>query len=274
MSQPSDTSRISPYHSSMFAQLPLTHHGVSQADATALYIATPAPTAASPLQLPPVHRARQQPDTLILQLGIFCVAEPAGTTTALTKRQECDHAHHMADLINDKTDGFLDDLLPHALIMVNESHQGCVQGLVQPALTQLSSSLPNMIATIGPSCSNDVAEIAHSDYRSNASANPSVTHPRYVILSPSSTAPSLANETHYPNVVRLSTNELQIGRGNTAVSQLYSWRKVAILHDSSLWARETALSFANSFTSSTAGQPPGEVLNLDDMEFDLQVSFV
>ena len=36
-------------------------------------------------------------------------------------REECDHLLHIVRAINDKSDGFLDELLPYAILEVNET---------------------------------------------------------------------------------------------------------------------------------------------------------
>ena len=45
---------------------------------------------------------------------------PLYTPTILIPSQECDHVHHMVDVVNDHSDGFLDGLLVHARIEVIE----------------------------------------------------------------------------------------------------------------------------------------------------------
>ena len=72
----------------------------------------------------------------------------------------------MAAAINDKSDGFLDDLLPHAKIELNETVIGCNQ-LPRPqvGLTRLRAWVPNLVAAIGPGCSGDLESVASQDVR-------------------------------------------------------------------------------------------------------------
>ena len=46
---------------------------------------------------------------------------------ARAAREECDHFWHAAALINDKTDGFYDALLPTAQLRIVEAYVGCAQ---------------------------------------------------------------------------------------------------------------------------------------------------
>ena len=71
--------------------------------------------------------------------------------------------------------------------------------------------------------------------------------------------------------MRLSSTEVLSAQGNVAISQLYSWKKVAVLHDDSTFAREAAQAFIDEFTSTAAGAPGGSVLNADNTEFSLTV---
>merc|ERR550514_1963073 len=65
----------------------------------------------------------QDPDKLVLQIGVFCKSPNVSHPEALPgDREECDHMHAMVDMINDKSDGFLDDLLPHAIVETKEAH--------------------------------------------------------------------------------------------------------------------------------------------------------
>ena len=53
-------------------------------------------------------RIKQMDDKVVLQLGVLCSVDRAA---AGLKREECDHVHAVVDAINDKTDGFYDNVL-------------------------------------------------------------------------------------------------------------------------------------------------------------------
>lgn len=171
-------------------------------------------------------------------------------------------------MINDKSDGVLDHLLPHTRIVVREAHQGCAQGLVRGALTNLASAMPEMIATLA-SCSNDIAEVSDAVFRADPLANPVKYFPRFVVFSASSTAPSLSDEVAFPNLARLVSNEDSIAMGMTALARKFGWKRLAVLHDSTLWGRETARAFIRAFKYASDTRESGVVLNEDAMEFDL-----
>ena len=239
-----------------FAGLDRMSRGLTQADTVALYLAQF--TAASPLPEPSDGRIMQTPEVVHLPLGVFCkVPSKAVNMGKPSQREECDHALHMVEVINNKNDGLYDNLLPSALLVVNESYQGCVQGLAERALAELRGA-PNLLslggdlpAAIGPSCSNDVAAVTSAQSRASSGWNG-------VVVSPSSTAPVLTDGEQYPNVVRMSTNEIMIGAGLANLVQHYQWRRVAVLHDDSLWGRGSAGAFMSSFL---AGSERAELIN-------------
>ena len=242
-----------------FVGLDRMSRGLTQADTVALYLAQS--TADSPLPAPSDKRITQTPAVMHLPLGLFCkVPRKAVDVSKPSQREECDHALHMVEVINNKKDGLYDNLLPSALIVVNESYQGCVQGLVERALVELRGA-PNLLSlsesdssnlpAIGPSCSNDVAAVTSAQSRASSGWNG-------VVISPSSTAPVLTDGEEYPNLVRMSTNEIMIGAGLANLVEHYQWRRVAVLHDDSLWGRGSAGAFMSSFL---AGSESAELIN-------------
>ena len=56
---------------------------------------------------------------MLLQVGILCNSLPR-TDAAVSAggREECDHMRLLVDMMNDKADGFLDDILPNAHVCV------------------------------------------------------------------------------------------------------------------------------------------------------------
>ena len=120
----------------------------------------------------------------------------------------------MIELLNDKSDGFMDDLLPLAEIRATEVFVGCVSNLTMSGFQNIDSP----VALIGPACSTDVAEITTSSFRDNQNW-------RGVVISPSSTAPSIANDTQYPNAARLSTSETKIQEGLKEIANYFGWKK-------------------------------------------------
>jgi hypothetical protein len=55
-------------------------------------------------------RIVQAEDLTQLRVGIACGWSPGQRT----RREQCDHVFHTIERLNDKTDGFYDDLLPGA----------------------------------------------------------------------------------------------------------------------------------------------------------------
>lgn len=190
----------------------------------------------------PSHRAHVNP-SLPIPAGGGCAAQ-------------CDHFHHAVGLINDKTDGFLDELLPSVTLRVAEAVTGCGEGRASTALAELRATLPQMVAIVGPACSSDVGQLSQPGFRADANFSTP-------LLSYASTATTLSNETSYTNVARLATNEAHIGAGNALVAQLYAWRRIAVLAEDSEWGRSAASNFIAAHTSREGGRPE-DILNRDD----------
>ncbi len=112
-----------------------------------------------------------------VQIGSFCKTYEHGHPSVgdgkvdPSGREECDHVKLLAELINDKSDGFLDDLLPYAVIQIAEANGGCVQGMMPAALSELKAALPEMVAAVGPGCSSDVIAITSRSKRSELGFN-------------------------------------------------------------------------------------------------------
>jgi hypothetical protein len=114
------------------------------------------------------QRVCQTQDVVQIPIGLFCGDE------GRTALQECDQAHHMVEAINNKHDGFMDDLLPNARLILHENHVivPCAMGKMRDAHAELHQTALEMgvdggmfVATIGPSCSNDVQDITAKEWR-------------------------------------------------------------------------------------------------------------
>lgn len=185
---------------------------------------------ADPARLGPrAGRFVQSPSLLELNLGLLCVYSYSGGAD----REECDHMLHTIDMINDKNDGFYDDLLVHARINVVETECGCSDGTCVAALMELQRHLPKFAAAIGPSCSSDVVDVS-------SIATRATTGYEGVFISASSTAPSVADDIEYPLVSRACTNEKSMAAALAAFVHSRGWQHIGVLHDDSVWGAESA----------------------------------
>jgi hypothetical protein len=202
---------------------------------------------ATPTKAP--DRISQRPDVLALQLGVLCSdGAPGGADT-----EECHHARFTADVINDKTDGLFDDLLPFATIKVVDTSIGCVdvdRSRPLNGLRTIMDALPDLTGIVGPGCSDDVAALTSSGSRST-SGNTAVH------FSQSSTAPILADHGNYPNLIRLTTNEYGVQAAVVAISQHFRWKRVGVVNDDSTWGQGASSVFIERFVAEQAH----EVLN-------------
>lgn len=241
----------------MLAGLPMERTGLTQAAAMTAYLRANSPLAvayrAMSVDVPAhVYRIKQFPDLIVLQVGIVCAGSGAGD------REQCDHMHHMADRINDKTDGFFDELLPNAFIEVAEEIYACGQIIESGAIPSVKQSLPNMVATVGVGCSSDVEAISDTTFRA---ANDFTQ----VMVSGSSTATSLADEVRYKNVARLATTEVGGGQGNADIAAHFGWRRVAVLAggNNQVWVKSARDAFVAAHDA-REGNVPEDIVNRND----------
>ena len=174
------------------------------------------------------------------------VAAPTRTPTLLTRtlqigvtcnkvdgrdREHCDHVLATVDAINNKTDGFFDQLLPNTLITTATARVGCAAtpSLVPESMERLFSELPDTVALIGLQCSDDVGDT----YAWAAHHNKTMP----VVLSTESRAPVLADETKYPNLARFTPNEHTFNQAFVSVLAHYDLKRVGLLADDTVWAQ-------------------------------------
>lgn len=237
----------------MFRGVKATSLGITTQAVMAAYLAS----SEGPYQTSSLDRIRQQPDLVIIELGVACSTHRAGSSVVPLKsaREECDHVHHVIDRINDKTDGFLDELLPNARIVTAEVMIGCVETppLGPTAVAALQAALPNMLAIVGPLCSDDVKDITNVEFRATSGFEA-------IVLSGVSSAPSIGNEAAYPNVARLTSSE---SAASASLVALFGWQRVAVIHDDSVWATEAAHAFIKQHTGRKGGST-ADIVNAGD----------
>ena len=191
-----------------------------------------------------------------LALGVLCksVSGPG--------REECDHVLATVQALNNKTDGFFDHLLPHTQIQVAVAYVGCAESTsrVPAAMQELFSVLPRMRAVIGPSCSDDVQDVytwlrAYDRWGS------------LVVMSPSSTAPRLVDESAYPYLARFAPNEIAYQAGVLKAMLHYGWKRVGVLADDSSQAQGTKLAFIAQLTAQC---PHCRITNKGNTDFSIE----
>lgn len=169
-----------------------------------------------------------------LQIGNLCIHTDMTTGSAFD-REVCDYTHAAVAAINDKNDGFFDDLLPDTHIEVQAARCGCSESpsLVPAAMQELEAVLPDINTVVGLECSNDIEAL----YRHYNGTSPSA------MMSADSRAPQLANDLLYPNLARFMPNDNVHMQGVIELFMSYSWKRIAILADDSTWGQGTMLSF-------------------------------
>ena len=80
-------------------------------------------------------------------------------------------------------------------IVTATRYVGCVEGRAQAGWLELQETLPGFVAAIGPTCSDDVADVSGAEWRESHGG-------RAVVISHASTATSIADEVCFSNVAR------------------------------------------------------------------------
>ena len=145
----------------------------------------------------------------------------------------------MLKIINNKTDGFLDDVLPGVELVAHEEEGDCpaqdVAATMQSVYANLRAALPNMTAVIGGKCSGALAAMTSATYRE------SVGGPPHLFISGSSTAPSIGNNTEFPNVIRTVASEATVANVFADFAEHNGWRRIGVVSTSdSVWSTESA----------------------------------
>ncbi|KAJ8609121.1 hypothetical protein CTAYLR_006066 [Chrysophaeum taylorii] len=221
--------------------------GVSAHQVVAAYLSAnyPDPTnALDPLEAYDEPRIEQTADVAQMHIAVLC-----GSTIA--RREQCDHARHAIDLINNHRDGFYDELIPHSRLIVYERTVGCAMGGAFDGLVDIAQYLqqletPARLTAVVLTCSDDVADVASAEARQSFSELFPYQGSDYVVISPSSTAPELADETAYPLLARLATPESDIARANEQLLSRFHWNRVAVVYEDSLWGYSSAQAFIDS----------------------------
>ena len=221
-------------------------------------------------------RVCQTPDHFVLKLGLYCTAnENLGDD--YTSLQECDTAHHAVEVINNKHDGLYDDLLPYARIELNREHvyascgnSGKQRAVAQAGWKELNAAFETegsrsddaarsnrrrhrreadeeatFYGVVGPECSDSVASITDASWRAANNAS-------QVVISHGSTVTTLADEGKFPNLARLVTSEIGVNVGVAALVKRYQWKRIAIVHEATMWGTDAAYQFERAILDSVA----------------------
>jgi poly [ADP-ribose] polymerase 10/14/15 len=194
------------------------------------------------------------------QRRIQQVSEPARVDLALLcgdTKELCDALRFAVNLVNNKTSGFLPNILSSVRLVPHVTHTPCTATVKEPiadlkaGIIASAGSWPG--AAIGPFCT-DETEIF-------TTAAGSTT----VYFSYGASTPSLADDTTYPNLIRTIMPENLANRGYVAIMKKYKWTKMGIVSEAgNKWAEQSALDLLEQFTASA-----GVVLNSDQMGYDL-----
>ena len=144
-----------------------------------------------------------------IDVAFTCATGPHNTTKDPGLREECDHIRFTLDALNNKTDGFLDFLLPNIQLRFGNEYAGdCpstnAEATMQAIYAQMRADSPNLTAVFGGHCSGALMAMSSVEHRA------AIGGPQHLFISGSSTAPSAADDVKYPNVARMASSEALI----------------------------------------------------------------
>jgi serine/threonine protein kinase/ABC-type branched-subunit amino acid transport system substrate-binding protein len=191
--------------------------------------------------------------TINIPIGVYCEDPQFGV-------EDCAHIYHMIDIINDKHDGFLDDLLVvkasktnandqsvrslptvryvRGQLVANRKHVyvGCSSNKTEEAWKEMHAMVPFPLAVFGIPCSDETGALSSKAWRAKQ-------QDYSVVFSHSSTAAQIADEDKFPLVARLSSPESITSNALHALCATFGWNRVAIVHDNSVWGAGAAGDF-------------------------------
>ena len=171
-----------------------------------------------------------------VRIGMLC---DSGTAA----REECDAGRAAIDAINNKNDGYFDDLLPLTKLEVTVAFfdQGNCGDTNDPSAYVAWTSELNPVspvAVVGPGGSTCLKSVASVDARSSHGSDA-------LVMSESSTATSISDRFNYPNIVRLSSSERLVMESLSVVTKHYGWNRIAVVYDAAdAWASDAARIFS------------------------------
>ena len=188
------------------------------------------------------QRIAQAADVQILNVAVLCA------TNELARREHCDHLLFTIDRINDKTDGYLDDVLPHVRIVPYAKETRCAEEdtALEDFIELATSEMPSPVSAVFMTCSGDVKRIADPTTRDHFK---SITGQQsdYVVVATASSLASLEDDQKYPYLARLATSDAVKTSIVAKVVRLYKWSRIAVIYDDTDWAVGSAESLALAF---------------------------
>ena len=94
--------------------------------------------------------------TKTVELGALCMNVNGGPDGNGGNKELCDYILAAVQAINNKKDGFFDNLLPDTQIIMSAAKSTCSSTLPNGAMEGLYTALPRMSGIIGPACSGTV----------------------------------------------------------------------------------------------------------------------
>lgn len=118
-----------------------------------------------------------------------------------------------------------------------------------------------MIGLVGPSCSNDVAEVSRAKSWTDSENFVRDYDFKGFVVSGASTATLVADEDDYPYVARTVTSAGYAATGHLALLQHFGWKRIAVLSDNTAWGTDAGNSFINAHRALYSGDENAGIID-------------
>ncbi|KAJ8604683.1 hypothetical protein CTAYLR_006535 [Chrysophaeum taylorii] len=188
-----------------------------------------------------LRRIEQLGNVRLVRVALLC-----GDT--VSRLQLCDHALHAIRLLNGDIEGIPESDVSPVRVEPHVVNIGCSEGRALEGLANLSLATQTSFDAVVTDCSDDVRAVSSIEGRAKLNEiTRGLQGWNHVVVSPSATAPSLADNDAYPYLVRLATASTFNGLAVAAMMAGYGWHLVAVIHDDSSFATEAAQAFVDKF---------------------------
>ncbi|UPR02774.1 metabotropic glutamate receptor [Chloropicon primus] len=165
-------------------------------------------------------------------------------------RERASHFRLALDMINDKTDGWFDDILPSTQIRYVVDNSGCsrsvaLEGAAKQGTPCMSGSTSQpVVATVGATCSG-----------ASMSAQDLLKLYKIPMVSYSATSPDLSDKTLYPYFLRTVPSDLAQGKGIATLAKHFGVKRVGVVASDGAYGIGLADQFRSQAAAESIDQP-------------------
>ncbi|CAB9505298.1 Glutamate receptor, metabotropic 8 [Seminavis robusta] len=165
------------------------------------------------------------------------------------------------ELINNKTDGWHDDVLPDTVLQGSMHDSACDADIAVGAYLNVSKTVDDPFAIVGCRCSGATMAVARLSGIENIP-----------ILSPSASSAKLSSTIGYPTFSRMMAADNEAGLVGATVSLIraFGWNRISIINTDTQYASDHSIQLSNAWRGEHGGDDPfvGEIAFTDTIELN------